>query len=148
MPIDVVLAAAVVLVACANLGAGAYESIVLDPVWPHRPAIVAARLGGVSRKRFWVPAHTVLEVLLVVALIAAWGDGRVRTALLVALASHAIVRAWALLDLIPKAVAFEKQDPATVDTGIAVRWTRRSLLRLPFDAVTCVAALVALVLAA
>lgn len=142
-----VLTAIVVLLACANLGGGVYEVLVLDPVWPQRPAIVQPRLGGVSRRRFWIPAHSVLEVVFVVALIVSWSQPHVRTALLVAIASHLIVRVWSLVDLIPKAVAFEKRDPATIERDVAVRWTRRSMLRLPLDVVTALAALAALVLA-
>jgi hypothetical protein len=51
---------------------------------------------------------------------------------------------WSLVDFVPKAVAFEKADPATVDEAAAVRWTRRSLLRLPLDLITCAAMLAAL----
>lgn len=35
-------------------------------------------------------------------------------------------------------------DPAAVDEAAAVRWTRRSLLRLPLDLITCGAMFVAL----
>jgi len=45
-------------------------------------------------------------------------------------------------------VAFQKADPALIERAAAVRWTRRSLLRMPLDVVTCVAVLVALVVAA
>jgi hypothetical protein len=139
-----VLIAITTLVACATLGGGLYECLVVDPVWPKRPGIVQPRNGGVSRARFWVPVHTVFEVLLIVTLIAAWSDAGVRTALLVALVSHAVMRVWSLADFVPKAVAFEKADPAMVDEASAVRWTRRSLLRLPLDVITCVAMLAAL----
>jgi len=54
------------------------------------------------------------------------------------------MRVWSLVDFVPKALAFEKADPATVDEASAVRWTRRSLLRLPLDLVTCAAMLMAL----
>jgi hypothetical protein len=86
-------------------------------------------------------------VLLIVALIAAWGDADVRLALLVALISHAVMRVWSLVDFVPKALAFEKADPAMVDEAAAVRWTRRSLLRLPLDLITCTAMLTALAVA-
>lgn len=66
-----------------------------------------------------------------------------RNALLVALISHAVMRVWSLVDFVPKAVAFEKADPATVDEAAAVRWTRRSLLRFPLDLITCAAMLTA-----
>jgi hypothetical protein len=77
-----------------------------------------------------------------------WNQSDPRTALLVALASHFAMRVWSFVDFIPKAAAFEKADPATVDRAEAERWARRSLLRLPLDAIACVAALAALVAAA
>jgi hypothetical protein len=138
-----VLIAAATLMACALFGGGLYEVLVVDPYWPKRPGIVQARNGGISRRRFWIPVHTAFEVLLVVALIAAWSDADARLALLVALAAHAVMRVWSLVDFVPKAVAFEKTDPAAVDEAAAVRWTRRSLLRLPLDFVTCAAMLAA-----
>ncbi|MGZ8819099.1 MAG: hypothetical protein ACXWZR_17255 [Mycobacterium sp.] len=140
-----VLIAVTALVACALLGGGLYETVVVDPAWPKRPGIIQAQNGGISRRRFWIPAHTLFEVLLIVALIAAWHNADVRLALLVALVSHAVMRVWSLVDLVPKAVKFEKADPAAVDEAGAVAWTRRSLLRLPLDFIACVALLAALV---
>jgi len=139
-----VLIAITTLAACVTLGGGLYEFLVVDPAWPKRPGIIQPRNGGVSRARFWVPAHTVFEVLLVVTLVVTWSHAGVRIALLVALVSHAVMRVWSLVDFVPKAVAFEKADPATVDETSAVRWTRRSLLRLPLDLMTCTAMLAAL----
>lgn len=139
-----VLIAATTLVACLLLGGGLYETVVVDPAWPKRPGIIQAHNGGVSRRRFWIPAHTLFEVLLVVALIASWQHADVRVALLVALVSHAVMRVWSFVDFVPKAVEFEKADPASVDEAAAVAWTRRSLLQLPLDLVTCVAMLWAL----
>lgn len=139
-----VLIAITTLAACVTLGGGLYEYLVIDPFWPKRPGIIQSRNGGVSRARFWIPAHVAFEVLLIVSLIAAWSDADVRLALLVALVSHIVMRVWSLVDFIPKALAFEKADPARVDVGAAVRWTRRSLLRLPLDLITCAAMLAAL----
>jgi hypothetical protein len=139
-----VLIAITTLAACVTLGGGLYEFLVVDPAWPQRPGIIQPRNGGVSRARFWVPAHTVFEVLLIVTVVVAWGDADVGIALLVALVSHAVTRVWSLVDFVPKAVAFEKADPATVDEASAVRWTRRSLMRLPLDLITCAAMLAAL----
>jgi hypothetical protein len=134
-----VLIATTTLIACVLLGGGLYETVVVDPAWPKRPGIIQAHNGGISRRRFWIPAHTLFEVLLIVALIASWRDCDVRFALLVALISHAVMRVWSLVDLVPKAVKFEKADPAGVDEVVAVAWTRRSLLRLPLDLITCAA---------
>jgi hypothetical protein len=139
-----VLIAATTLAACAAFGGGLYEVLVVDPFWPKRPGIIQPHNGGISRRRFWIPVHTAFEVLLIVALIAAWGDEEARLALLVALAAHVVMRVWSLLDFVPRAVEFEKTDPAHVDEAAAVRWTRRSLLRLPLDLLTCLAMLVAL----
>jgi len=139
-----VLIAITTLAACVTVGGGLYEFLVVDPAWPKRPGIIQSRNGGVSRARFWIPAHIAFEVLLIVTLVLAWDDVDVRFALLVALASHAVMRVWSLVDFVPKAVAFEKADPATIDEAAAVRWTRRSLLRLPLDLITCAAMLAAL----
>lgn len=142
-----ILIAAATLMACVLLGGGLYETVVIDPFWPERPGIIQARNGGISRRRFWVPAHTAFEVLLIVALVVGWDDADARVALLVALVSHAVMRIWSLVDLVPKAVTFERTDPATVDEAAAVHWTRRSLLRRPLDLITCLAMLAALAVA-
>ena len=142
--VSFVLIAFTALAACVSLGGGLYEFLVVDPAWPKPPGIIQTRNGGVSRARFWVPAHTIFEVLLIATLVTAWGEADVRIALLVALGSHAVMRVWSLVDFVPKAVAFEKADPATVVEASAVRWTRRSLLRLPLDLITCTAMLAAL----
>lgn len=142
-----VLIAAATLTACALFGGGLYEVLVVDPYWPKRPGIIQARNGGISRRRFWLPVHTAFEMLLIAALIAAWSAADLRIALVVALVSHAVMRVWSLLDAVPKAMEFERTDPADVDEAAAVRWTRRSLLRLPLDLISCVAMLAALALA-
>lgn len=144
----IVLLAVVVLLSCAQLGGGLYEHLVLDPVWPGRPAIIQPRNGGVSRRRFWIPAHAAFEVSIIAAVLACWGQSQVRTALLVAVASHFAMRIWSFVDFIPKAVGFEQGDPASIERAAAERWIRRSLLRLPLDAITCAAVFTALVVAA
>jgi hypothetical protein len=131
-----VLVATTAATACASLGGGFYEALVVDPFWPRRPGIVQPALGGISRRRFWVPAHAVFEVLLLLSLIVTWSHFNVRAALLVALASHLVTRVWSLVDHVPKAVAFEKTDPSKVDEAAAQRGTRRSLARLPLALIT------------
>jgi hypothetical protein len=139
-----VLVAATALMACVSLGGGLYEVLVVDPFWPRRPGIIQPALGGISRRRFWVPAHAIFEVLLLLSLILAWDHSNARAALLVALASHVVVRVWSLVDVVPKAVAFEKADPAKVHEAAALAWTRRSLARLPLNLFTAAATLAAL----
>jgi hypothetical protein len=129
--------------ALASVGGGLYEFSVVDPFWPKRPDLVQPARGGLSRKRFWISIHVAFEVTLIAALVVAWSQPEIRNCLLVALASHAVMRLWSGLDFIPKALAFEKADPATVSEAAARAWTRRSRLRLPLDLITCGALLTA-----
>jgi hypothetical protein len=140
----IALAGALALI---SLGGGLYEFLVIDPAWPRRPDIIQPARGGVSRRRFWIPAHVAFELALIAALILAWSRPDVRTFLLVAFASHAVMRIWSAFDFIPKALAFERADARSVTEGAARGWTRRSLGRLPLDLVTCTAMLAALVVA-
>jgi hypothetical protein len=139
----VVLLAISAALALISLGGGAYEYLVVDPFWPRRPDLIQPGRGGVSRRRFWIPAHTAFELSLIASLVAVW-NSPARTPLLVALATHLTMRLWSAFDFIPKALAFEKADPATIDVGTARRWSRRSLGRLPLDLVTCGAMIAAL----
>ena len=145
MLIAVALAAAFAL---ASVGGGLYEFLVIDPFWPKRPDLIQPARGGISRKRFWISIHVAFEVTLIAALVFAWSQPAVRDLLLVALASHAVMRIWSGFDFIPKALAFEKADPAAVSESEAVAWTRRSRLRLPLDLITCGGMLTAFVAAA
>ena len=134
--------------AFVNLGGGLYEFSVVDPFWPRRPDLIQPGRGGVSRRRFWIPAHTIFELVLVTSLVAAWPFAEVRIWLLLALGSHAVMRVWSVFDFIPKALAFEKAVPDAVTEDAARKWTRRSLLRPPLDLVTCGAMLSAVIQAA
>ena len=145
---SLILIALTASIACAIVGAGVYENLVVDPFWPRRPSIIQPAGGGITRHRFWVPAHTTFELLLVVSLIVAWRRPEVRAALMVALVCHAAVRTWSLIDFVPKARRFEREDPSAVDQAAAIRWTRRSRFRLPLEVLVCGAMLAGLALAA
>jgi hypothetical protein len=145
MPMSLFITALAAALALVSLGGGAYEQLVVDPFWPGRPDIIQPGRGGISRRRFWIPAHSAFELCLIASLILCWSEPAVRAALLVALASHATMRIWSAFDFIPKALAFERRDPADIDVLAARRWTRRSRGRLPLDLVTCCALLTALV---
>jgi hypothetical protein len=141
----VALATALALV---SLGGGAYEFLVVDPAWPRHPQLIQPQRGGISRRRFWIPAHSAFELCLIAAFVIAWATPGVRPLLGVAAASHVAMRVWSVLDFIPKALAFERADPAAIEAPAAERWVRRSLIRLPLDLVTCGAMLAALASAA
>lgn len=134
--------------ALVSLGGALYEFSVVDPFWPRRPDLIQPGQGGISRRRFWIPAHTAFELVLIASLISAWPAAHVRFWLLVALASHAAMRIWSALDFIPKALAFEKAASGGIVEDAARSWTRRSRLRLPLDLITCGAMLTAVVAAA
>jgi hypothetical protein len=141
-----------VAVACSlalvSLGGGCYEFLVVDPFWPRRPDLIQPAAGGVSRRRFWIPAHVAFELTLIASLIMWWPLAAVRVPLLVGAASHVLMRLWSAFDFIPKALAFERADAATITEDMARAWTRRSRLRGPLDLMTCTAMLSALVAAA
>jgi hypothetical protein len=143
-----IIVAVAAALACASVGGGLYEFSVVDPFWPKRPDLVQPARGGISRKRFWIAIHIAFEVVLIAALVSAWSLPAVRTCLLVALASHAVMRLWSAFDFIPTALAFEKAEPGAITEAAARAWTARSRLRLPLDLVTSGAMLWALVLAA
>ena len=98
------------LLANIGLGGGIFEHGVIDHAWPRKPEIVQPRKGGISRVRFWIPAHSAFELVLLVTLYLGWGHGDVRKALLLALAAHLAMRLWSAFDMIPKAIAFEKAE--------------------------------------
>jgi hypothetical protein len=146
VPLGLIVATA--LLAAASLGGGLYEFLVVDPFWPRRPDLIQPSRGGVSRKRFWIPAHMLFELFLIGSMVATWGQPTIREPLLYALASHGAMRLWSAFDFIPKALAFERADPSTISEASALRWSRRSLGRLPLDLVTCGSLFAALVAAA
>ena len=137
MPVlDLMITAAAAL-SMVLVGGALYEFLVVDPFWPARPDLVQPSRGGISRKRFWIPAHTVFELTLIVSLVLAWGVPPVRVWVLIAFASHACMRIWSAFDFIPKALAFEKAE--FVDAKAARAWTRRSRFRIVFDLTACFA---------
>ena len=145
MLVVVAMATALVLV---GLGGGIYEVLLVDPVWPRRPDLIQPARGGISRRRFWIPAHVAFELALIASLVWAWPHPAVREALLVALASHAVMRIWSGFYFIPRAIRFESGEPGSFDEAAARTWTGLSRLRLPLDLITCSAMGWALVMAA
>jgi hypothetical protein len=127
------------------VGGGAYEFLVVDPFWPKRPDLIQPNRGGISRKRFWIPAHVTFELSLIAALVSAWSFAEIRWWLWVALGSHALMRVWSAFDFIPKALAFERAEPGAITEASARKWSRRSMLRMPLDLVTVGAMLTAFV---
>lgn len=148
MPIELTICCLAAALACVRLGGGLYETGLVDAVWPWRPDIVQPSRGGLSRKRFWIPAHAAFELSLLACLALSWSRPEVRAWLLAALVCQGVMRVWSALDFIPKALAFERAEPSALRIEDALRWTRRSRLRLPLDLATCTFMLLALVASA
>jgi hypothetical protein len=81
--------------------------------------------------RFWIPAHVAFETSLIAALVAAWPQTDVRGWLLLGFAGHVAMRVWSALDFIPKALAFERADPATITENAAAQLDASEPLAAP-----------------
>jgi hypothetical protein len=64
-----VLLALTTALALVSLGGAFYEFLVVDPFWPRRPDLIQPWRGGISRRRFWIPAHVSFELLLIASLV-------------------------------------------------------------------------------
>jgi hypothetical protein len=145
MTLSLALVALSFALAAATIGGGIYEFLVVDPAWPRRLDIVQPRKGGISRRRFWIPVHTAFELVLLASIFLWWDVAQARSWLLVALVSHVIMRAWSFADFIPKGLVFEAATPSPAIQSAALRWVRRSRLRLLLDLTTAGATLAALI---
>ena len=121
-----------------GLGGGIYETLLVDRVWPANLAIIQPQRGGLDRKLFWVPIHSLYEVALLVSAWTLWSTSD-RSWIVAALAAHFASRAWSLAYFIPKALQFEKLSALTESQVHAARqWTRLSWCRLILEAVSIV----------
>ena len=113
-----------------GLGGGIYETLLIDRVWPENTAIVQPNRGGINRKLFWAPIHTLYELALAVAAWLAWNAGKERSWIVAALIAHLAARAWSFAYFIPNALWFEKSGDLTKEQKrLARRWTRLSRYR-------------------
>jgi hypothetical protein len=122
------------IVKCASLGGGLYETMLVDRVWPINPHVIQPQRGGINRKLFWMPVHGLFEISLLSSIWIAWADADVRAWLLLALACHLAMRLWSFVYFIPAAIRFEKPgDFDSAQITSARRWIRLSLWRLPLE---------------
>src|ERR1700733_10548281 len=119
-----------------GLGGGIYETLLVDRVWPHNLAIIQPRRGGLDRKRFWIPIHSLYEIALLVSVWVLWNT----TAgpwIIVALVAHFASRIWSFAYFIPKALRFEQlSELSDSQVHLARQWTRRSPYRLILEALS------------
>ncbi|QFU18118.1 hypothetical protein GDR74_12095 [Microvirga thermotolerans] len=142
-----VIVTALVL-AAIRIGGGLYECLLVDRVWPGTPALIQPERGGINRKLFWMPVHLAFELTLMIAIWLAWSEDVIRTWLLVAAASHVLMRGWSAAYFIPRAIEFERAGDWTPDLRArATTWVRLSVWRLPLDLVTLFAVWAAVIAA-
>ena len=122
-----------------GLGGGIYETLLVDRIWPDNLAIIQPQRGGLDRKRFWIPIHTLYEIALLVSAWELWNT-RARSWILVALAAHFAARVWSFAYFIPRALRFEMLSELTESqVHLARRWTRLSPCRVILEAVSIIA---------
>jgi len=144
MMLGLLSTALVTFVAAVGIGGALYEHSVVDSAWPRNPILIQPAKHGLQRVRFWVPAHSALEIALLGAIALNWHLPVVRNLLLAAFACHAVMRVWSFVDLIPKVLAFERSDAAAIEPSAARAWVVRSMLRFPLAIATAGLAVAAL----
>ena len=146
LPFVVLAPLSALVLGAIGLGGGVYETLVIDPVWPDNPAIIRRGHGGISRARFWAPAHSLYELALLISLWMVWSVPVARWWTIAALAIHLAARAWSFAYFIPRALRFEKLGELREDQRReALRWTRLSRCR-PLLSVGSIVALCVVIL--
>ena len=123
-----------------GLGGGIYEMLLVDSVWPDNLAIIQPSRGGLDRKRFWIPIHTLYEVALLASAWILWSTAEVRSWIIVALIAHFVSRVWSFAYFIPKALRFENLSELTdSELRLARQWIRLSRCRPLLEAISIIA---------
>jgi hypothetical protein len=122
-----------------GLGGGIYEMLLVDRVWPDNLAIIQPQRGGLDRKRFWIPIHSLYEIALLVGAWELWNT-YARFWILAALVAHFAARVWSFAYFIPRALRFEELSELTeLQVHSARRWTRLSPCRVILEAASIIA---------
>jgi hypothetical protein len=137
-------------IACA-IGGGLYEQIVLTPLWSRLPPSSFSIIQpgtGVPLQNFWIPVHAAITIFILLSLVSAWKEAKVRRLLLIGLGSYIVMRVWSGLFFIPGMLEFQKvpldsSPSAELSTGVA-RWTFWTWSREPLDIISFVCFLLAL----
>jgi hypothetical protein len=122
-----------------GLGGGIYETLLVDRVWPDNLAIIQPQRGGLDRKRFWIPIHTLYEISLLVSAWVLWNTDA-RSWIVLALVAHFTARVWSFAYFIPRALRFEQLSELTKSqVHLARKWTKLSPCRLILEALSVIA---------
>lgn len=135
----------------AAIGGGLFEHIVLIPLWSKSPpsSFSVIQPGtGVPLQNFWIPVHAAITVFLILSLIFAWRDRKVRRLLLIGLASYIVMRAWSGLFFIREMLEFQKvpldSQPSPELSARVSSWIFWTWFREPLDIITFLCCLLAL----
>lgn len=133
------------------VGGGLYEHVVLTPLWSASPPSSFSIIQpdtGVPVQRFWIPVHAAITLFVLLSLILAWREVKVRRLLLIGLGAYVIMRVWSALFFIPEMLAFQRvplDSPASPElTARVASWTYWTWFREPLDIVTFLSFLLAL----
>jgi hypothetical protein len=133
------------------VGGGLYEHIVLMPLWAASPPASFAMIQpgtGVPLQAFWIPVHVAITVFLLLSLVLAWQERKVRSWLLIGLGSYLAMRVWSVLFFIPEMLAFQRvpleSPPSAELTARVAAWTFWTWFREPLDVLSFLAFLLAL----
>jgi hypothetical protein len=134
-----------------SIGGGLYEHVVLTPLWSASPPSSFSIIQpgtGVPLQDFWIPVHAAITVFLLLSLVLAWKERKVRRWLLIGLGSYIVMRAWSGLFFIREMLEFQKvplDSPASAElTARVARWTFWTWFREPLDVLSFLSFLLAL----
>lgn len=103
-----------------------YEHLAVVPVWARCPPTSLTMLRGEHRlraERFWISVHPVVVLLLIAALIAEWGDVELRTWVLIALISYAVILVITNTWFVPEVMRLVRAPDGTFEER---EWRRRA----------------------
>jgi hypothetical protein len=116
-------------------GASLWETIIFTPVWTAGAPKSLSFLGtkGLHPAAFWFVAHSLSEVILILALVFNWKVNDRRMPLLAMVVLYAIVRIWTLAYFAPTFIEFQNFPfTPTVDealTGRTLLWRNLNYVR-------------------
>jgi hypothetical protein len=138
LPVGIIPFIALIL-GTIGLGGGIYETLLVDKVWPDNLAIIQPQRGGLDRKRFWIPVHSLYEIALLVSAWDLWKTNS-RSWIIIALIAHFAARGWSFAYFIPMALRFERLGELDeMQAHLARRWTKLSPRRLILEAASIIA---------
>jgi hypothetical protein len=133
------------------IGGGLFEHIVLIPLWSVSPPASFSIIQpgtGVPLQNFWIPVHSAITVFIILSLVFAWRQIRVRRLLLIGLGSYIIMRVWSGLYFIREMLEFQKvplDSPPSAELSARVAsWTFWTWFREPLDIISFLSFLLAL----